>query len=101
MAVHSHRVFTKKAKELRQKGARFVSLQVNAEKPEEYHLSYTFECKNKHRILQTKTVDHGVPSLVSDFTTCDFPERLAYKEFRIKFFGNPNLANEREEDLEE
>ncbi len=97
MAVHSHRVFTKKAKELRRKGARFVSLEVYSEKPEEYHLSYTFECKSKPRVLVTKTVDQSAPSLVSDFTTCDFPERLAYKEFRIKFFGNPNLTAEEEE----
>lgn len=101
MAVHSHRVFTKKAKELRNKGARFVSLQVYSEKPGEYQLSYTFECKNKHRVLVTKTVEDGVPSLVSDFTTCDFPERQAYREFRIKFFGNPNLMVEDEFTSEE
>ena len=75
-----------------------MSLKVDTEKPDEFGLSYTFDSQGQFQVLETQTHDRGVPSLIGYFSACDFPERQIYREFRIKFFGNPNLAETEYED---
>ncbi|MCA9790314.1 MAG: NADH-quinone oxidoreductase subunit C [Candidatus Eremiobacteraeota bacterium] len=87
----NHQGFLKACRRLKGQEARLVGFAIN-EHSDEYRLVYHFDQGGELVTLETSTVDRAVPSLVTYFSTSDFAERQAFRDYRIKFFGNPNLT---------
>lgn len=90
----THQKFLRQVKQLREAGARFLSLSVNQGEDGEFELDYGFDHHGQVEILKLQTEAQTAPSLIASFTFSDYPEREAYRQYRIKFLGNPNLPSQ-------
>lgn len=89
----NHRTLLKRVKELKSEQAQFLSMACIRLGEGEFGITYTFAKQEQAReLVRTATVDRSAPSLILYFSNSDFPERQAYEDLGIKFFGNPNLA---------
>ncbi len=87
----NHQSFLKACRKLKKQKAQLVSFVVTEDEQGEFRLLYHFDKEGEVVTVETYTVNRSAPSLVSFFTASDFPERQAFNDFSIKFFGNPNL----------
>ena len=89
--MSSHSKFLRRARQLKESGARFVALVV-AQAQEELDVTYLFEQEGVLEEVHVASEGRSLPSLYSVFGLADFPERDASRQHGLKFVGNPNLG---------